>query len=267
MRRIDALEASFEEVCHSIMQLEAQIVHLVKRTQRMMEITKQAQWRHQQEVIASRVNEKDIHPSWNATSDGITGLKIIVGTDISFFKTGNEAIGCIVALHYPSLEVAYTLMERTTMPEPYIPGFLAFREAPILERLLKRLMSERSDLIPDVVLVDGNGVLHPARCGLASHLGVLTGLCTIGVGKKIHAVDGLEASAVRQQMRYADISGELATIIPLKGDSGRIWGAALARCPTTDNPIYVSCGHNVSLPSAIAVVSHLMKYRIPEYVQ
>jgi deoxyinosine 3'endonuclease (endonuclease V) len=67
----------------------------------------------------------------------------------------------------------------------YVPGFLAFREAGHLIKLFERLLNTRPDLAPQVILVDGNGILHQNACGLASHLGVLINTPTIGVGKTV----------------------------------------------------------------------------------
>lgn len=86
------------------------------------------------------------------------------------------------------------------MNEPYIPGFLAFREVPHLLSCFRKL---GEDFQPQVVLVDGNGVLHPRGFGLASHLGVLLGLPTIGVGKNLLCVDELD----RKDPRYQDKVG------------------------------------------------------------
>ncbi len=86
------------------------------------------------------------------------------------------------------------------MHEPYIPGFLAFREVPHLLSCFREL---REGFWPQVILVDGNGVLHPRGFGLASHLGVLLDLPTIGVGKNLLCVDGLE----RKDLHYQDKVG------------------------------------------------------------
>lgn len=81
--------------------------------------------------------------------------------------------------------------------QPYIPGFLAFREVPILYVLFERLKQKRPDLWPQLVLVDGNGILHQNQCGLACHLGVLIDLPTVGVGKTLFYIDGLTKDRVK----------------------------------------------------------------------
>lgn len=94
-------------------------------------------------------------------------------------------------LEYPSLKPVYVRIETVRLQMAYIPGFLAFREAPFLQTLFDKLLSEHPELWPDVLLVDGNGVLHYRGFGLASHLAVLVDVPAVGIGKKLLCVDGL----------------------------------------------------------------------------
>ena len=80
------------------------------------------------------------------------------------------------------------------MTEPYIPGFLAFREVGFLMDRLEEVKNEKPELMPQVILVDGNGILHPRGLGLASHLGILSDIPSVGIAKKLFHVDGLEKS-------------------------------------------------------------------------
>lgn len=73
-----------------------------------------------------------------------------------------------------------------------ISGFLAFREAPALTELVSKVLIENLNLRPDVILVDGNGLLHPQRCGLACHIGLQTQIPTIGIAKNLHLLEGIE---------------------------------------------------------------------------
>lgn len=82
---------------------------------------------------------------------------------------------------------------------PYIPGFLAFREAAHLVKLVEKMRTVEPDKFPQLIMVDGNGVLHQNACGLASHLGVLLDLPTIGCGKTVFYVDGLAKDKVMTQ--------------------------------------------------------------------
>jgi deoxyinosine 3'endonuclease (endonuclease V) len=75
--------------------------------------------------------------------------------------------------------------------QPYIPGFLAFREVPPLWNLFKKLKDQKPEAWPQLLIVDGNGILHQNQCGLACHLGVLLDVPTLGVGKTLFYIDGL----------------------------------------------------------------------------
>ncbi|CAM9997535.1 unnamed protein product, partial [Ectocarpus fasciculatus] len=126
-------------------------------------------------------------------------LRLVGGVDISFVKGSEEnACASLVVLEFPSLQTVYEAYERVTMNHPYMSGFLAFREVDHLARLVGQLRRERPDLEPDVVFVDGNGRLHPRGAGLACHLGVVTGLRTVGLGKTFLQVDGLTKVGVRE---------------------------------------------------------------------
>ena len=97
----------------------------------------------------------------------------------------------MVVLAYPSMEVLYEDYEQDTTNYPYIPGFLAFKEVPSYMILFDRLRQNKPDLYPELVLVDGNGILHTRNLGCASHLGVLLDVPTIGVSKTVFYIDGI----------------------------------------------------------------------------
>ena len=109
----------------------------------------------------------------------VAGLDTIVGLDISFVGDGERAVAVLAVLSFPELEVLSTTSRRITLDQPYKPGFLAFREAPVLIDMLREL--ERP---PQLVVIDGNGRWHPAQAGLAVAVGVGTGLPTIGIAKE-----------------------------------------------------------------------------------
>lgn len=148
---------------------------------------------------------------------------------------------------------------------PYIPGFLAFREVPHLVPLFEQLRADQPRLWPQMVFVDGNGVLHPRGFGLASHLGVLIGIPTIGVGKTFFHVDGLDMREVKAQAAAACHKG--GDWIPLIGQSGVEWGAAFRSTDGSSNPIYVSVGHRISLASAVLLTQASCLHRVPEPIR
>ena len=128
---------------------------------------------------------------------------------------------------------------------PYVPGFLAFREAEPLMALLEELRATRPELVPQVLLVDGNGVLHPQGCGLACHVALRTGVCAVGVAKTFLQVDGLEWARVRAEFgrRCGAAAGSW---VPLVGASGTRWGAAAAPAAGLKKPVFVSVGSGLS---------------------
>ena len=148
---------------------------------------------------------------------------------------------------------------------PYIPGFLAFREVPFLKDRLDLVRKTKPNLIPQVILVDGNGILHTRGFGLASHLGVMSDIPTIGVAKTLFSVDGL----YKNSQHLADIKSlkRAGDSFPLIGLSGKTWGVALKGASKVVNPVYVSAGHKISLSTAEELVFSCSRSRIPEPVR
>ncbi|ESR63307.1 endonuclease v [Citrus sinensis] len=175
------------------------------------------------------------------------------------------ACGCIVVLDLQTLQIVYEDYSLLRLQVPYVPGFLAFREAPVLLSLLDNMKKRANHFYPQVLMVDGNGLLHPRGFGLASHIGVLANLTTIGVGKNLHHVDGLTHSGVRQLLDAKENNNE--DIIPLMGGSGSTWGVAMRSTPDTLKPIFISVGHCISLDTAVMIVKMTCKYRVPEPIR
>jgi deoxyinosine 3'endonuclease (endonuclease V) len=144
-------------------------------------------------------------------------LSLVGGVDISF--VGNESdIACaaLVVLEYPSMREVYSRYRIVRLQHPYVSGFLAFREVPFRVELVEELRRAQPELIPQIIFVDGNGVLHPRGFGLASHLGVLVDIPTVGVGKSLLKVDGLEKQVVLDQCKATlTVGGEW---LPLVGE-------------------------------------------------
>nr|XP_009420412.1 PREDICTED: endonuclease V isoform X3 [Musa acuminata subsp. malaccensis] len=203
-----------------------------------------------------------------ASGDGSTRekLKYIGGVDISFLKKDpSVSCGALVVLDADTMDVVHEEFEVTRLQVPYVPGFLAFREAPMLLGLLNKMKANAHPFYPQLLMVDGNGLLHPRGLGLACHLGILAHLPTIGIGKNLHHVDGLTQSAVRQSLEARENYDK--DLIFLTGKSGKTWGVAMRSILGSSKPIYVSIGHRISLDSAISIVKTCCKYRIPEPIR
>ncbi|NXH11876.1 ENDOV Endonuclease, partial [Bucco capensis] len=219
--------------------------------------------REQAQLKASLVEEDT--EEWQKASD-FAGLERVGGVDLSYAK-GDDTNACasLVVLSYPALEVLYADCRMVAVNAPYVAGFLAFREVPFLVEAVQRLQQEEPKLKPQVLLVDGNGLLHPRGFGVACHLGVLTDLPCIGVAKNLLYVDGLVRDELhREQIRSLQKGGDS---FPLTGSSGRVLGMVLRGHDKSCRPLYVSVGHRVCLETATRLVSSCCRSRIPEPIR
>ncbi|MFI1461084.1 endonuclease V [Nocardia carnea] len=171
-------------------------------------------------------------------------VRRVAGLDVAY-RDPDIAVGVVTVLDAESLTVLDQAVVRERIDFPYISGLFAFREVPALTRALEKLTVE-----PDALVCDGHGLAHPRRFGLAAHLGVLTGLPSIGVAKNSY--------------------GEAGTPGPDRGDwspiiaDGEIVGRVL-RTQREIKPVYVSVGHRFTLDSACDLVLRLApRYRLPE---
>ncbi|KQK81270.1 endonuclease V isoform X1 [Amazona aestiva] len=221
-------------------------------------------WEREQARLRAGVVEEDTE-QWQK-DPSFTGLERVGGVDLSYIK-GDDSSACasLVVLSYPALEVLYEDCRMVAVSAPYVAGFLAFREVPFLVEAVQRLQQEEPKLKPQVLLVDGNGLLHPRGFGVACHLGVLTDLPCIGVAKNLLQVDGLTRDEVhREQIRSLQREGDS---FPLTGASGRLLGMVLRSCSNSSKPLYISVGHRVCLGTAVRLVRSCCRYRIPEPIR
>lgn len=190
--------------------------------------------------------------------------KKVAGVDISVSKNNQDkAVVGIVVINLTDFSIIYEDYELITMKEPYVPGFLAFREVDPLICLLNKI--KNTEYYPDVILVDGNGILHCNRFGLASHLGVLSNTPTIGCGKSVFAVDGITEKKVKALSKEKLL--KKGDSVELVGLSGSVWGAALRSTDKSVSPIIISIGHKISLEGSLKIVKESTNYRVPESVR
>lgn len=172
--------------------------------------------------------------------------RLIGGADVGFEEGGDVTRAALVLLDYPSMKLVAHTVARVATTMPYIPGFLSFREYPALLAAWQQL-----DQHPDLLFVDGHGISHPRRLGVASHFGLMVDVPTIGVAKR------------RLCGKFADLSEEPGARQPLmdKGEQlAWVWRSK-KRC----NPLFVSTGHRVSTDTALEWVERCMGgYRLPE---
>jgi deoxyribonuclease V len=202
---------------------------------------------HEWEVSVAQAREMQFSLAKKvSTENTVVNPRLIAGIDISAPDAHGVARGAAVVLCYPELDVVEVKEAQSRIGFPYVPGLLSFREAPLILTACEKLSS-----VPDLVVVDGQGIAHPRRFGLASHVGLLLDLPTIGCAKSIlcgaHRPVGEEA-------------GSQAELL----DKGELIGAAL-RTKSRVKPVYVSVGHRISLTSALEWVMKCCRgYRLPE---
>lgn len=195
-------------------------------------------------------------------------LSLIGGAHLSYYKNTPKkkdfAVASLVVCSFPSLEVVYEAVKEQRVEAPFISGFHSFRDTVPLVALFNELKDTKPELVPQIIFVDGPGVLYKGF-GLATHLGVLLDVPTIGVTKKFFNVDGLNETTVRKIAQDVQRRGEAIEIIGR--NSGSVLGAAMR---TTEgqrgNYAYISIGHRISLPTAVEVVREASTGKVPQPV-
>lgn len=179
-------------------------------------------------------------------ADRFGEIRRVAGVDVGFEQHNTITRAAVAVLDFPALTLQEYAIAREPTRFPYIPGLLSFREVPAVLAALEQLTS-----LPDMLLCDGQGIAHPRRLGIASHLGVLLDLPTIGVAKS------------RLVGSHEEPASEKGAWQPLL-DKGEAIGCVL-RSRSGVKPLYISPGHRVGLESArLWVMACLTRYRLPE---
>lgn len=173
-------------------------------------------------------------------------IKTIGGADISFNKYSTTVYAGIVVLSFPSLEIiaSHAVVDETEFP--YIPGLLAFREVPALTKAWEGLPVQ-----PDVLVVDGHGIAHPRRMGIATHFGIVMQTPTIGCAKKVlagkYTEPPLDAGQATDLVHQHEVIGKVL------------------RTKKNVKPVFVSPGHLISMDQSLEIILQCVrKYRLPE---
>jgi deoxyribonuclease V len=179
----------------------------------------------------------------------VNNVKIVAGVDVSVSRRV-DARSAIVIIDVPNMNIIekHTFTDKVIFP--YIPGLLSFREIPLLESLLSQVNN-----IPDIIIVDGQGMAHPRRMGLACHLGILLDTPTIGCAKT-------------PLFGNYNMPGEFAGDYTYIRDREDNIIGAVVRTKNKVKPVYVSTGHKIDLTSSInLILSCCNGYRLPEPVR
>jgi len=172
--------------------------------------------------------------------------RLVAGIDVACPRSAPVTVAGVVVMRLPGMEVVERRSAVTPVSFPYVPGFLSFREGEAVSACLERVESD-----VDVLLFDGQGICHPRRFGLASHLGLLTGIPSIGCAK---------SRLLGTHREPSPAAGSRRRIV----DGGEVLGTAL-RTRDGVKPVYVSIGHLIDLPAAVRVVLSCCRgYRLPE---
>jgi deoxyribonuclease V len=178
--------------------------------------------------------------------DRLGPVRRVAGVDVGFEANGTVTRAAVAVLGYPDLDLLETAIARRPTEFPYVPGLLSFRELPAVLDALAGLRA-----LPDLLLCDGQGIAHPRRLGIASHLGLLVDIPSIGVAK------------TRLLGTHEEPPDRRGAWTPLRAD-GEIIGAVLRTRPGV-KPLYVSPGHRIGLETALEyVMGCCTRYRLPE---
>jgi deoxyribonuclease V len=171
--------------------------------------------------------------------DDFSKIKTVAAVDIAYPENEfDDACGACVVMDFNSKEIVEEQIVFDKINFPYISTYLAYRELPIIKKLINNLKEK-----PTVFMFDGNGILHPYGIGLASHAGVALNISSIGVAKSF---------------LYGKIKGDIVTI------DGKKRGLVFFSSKKIKKPIYISPGNKISFTTSIKIVKNLSTYKIPE---
>ncbi len=170
--------------------------------------------------------------------------KYIAGVDAAFLN--NKTVGAACLYMYPEMLLIEETYAITKTLFPYIPGFLSFREGPVIIKALKGLSKK-----PDIILIDGQGIAHPKRLGIASHIGVLLNIPTIGCAKS--RLIGTYKEPGTKKGNYSSLLYEEEIV------------GVVVRTKDNVKPLFVSPGYRIDIRGSMGIVlACSQKYRIPE---
>lgn len=198
-------------------------------------------------VAAARELQERLRSRVRSTG-GPRRVRLVAGADLAYRPDGRWAWAAMVLVALPEGRLVESATAAGPPPFPYVPGYLSFREGPLILAAFKRLRAR-----PDLCLFDGQGLAHPRRFGLACHLGVLLGLPSVGCAKSLLVGE------------YRDPGPERGDWSPLSLDGDQV--GAVLRTRASVKPIFVSPGHRIGVREAIRWVLACSRFRVPEPIR
>lgn len=196
----------------------------------------QEEFLKKQNELGNRINTAD--------NFDIASLKLVAGVDLAYWKHNDDeyAVCCIVVIDFATHEVVEKKSFSGKIDVPYMPGFLAFRELPLILKTVEMLEN-----VPDLYVFDGNGYLHPRHMGIATHASFYINKPTIGIAKTYFRVD-----KITDYTEPENEAGSFTDIVI----GGEIYGRAL-RTHKNVKPVFISVGNNISLDTACELAMKL----------
>ena len=206
---------------------------------------------HQWEIPVSEAKklQETLRQKYLIIENRCSDIKTVAGADVSYSRGSDIIYSAVVIMELETMKVLERVYHIDKANFPYVPGYLSFREAPVLMRSFKKLK-----VIPDAVICDGHGIAHPRGFGLASHVGVLLDLPSVGVAKK---------KLVGEHKELKENSGSFCDLIYKNKKVGIVF-----RSREKVKPIYISPGHKVDFDKSLEIVKKtIKKYRLSEPVR
>ncbi|MCK4856390.1 MAG: endonuclease V [candidate division Zixibacteria bacterium] len=175
-----------------------------------------------------------------------TDFKLVGGADVAYSKKDNMAFATVVVLKVPEMDLVEKVRAQANVTFPFMPGYFYFREGPVLVKALARLK-----IVPDCFIFDAHGIGHPKGIGMASHLGLLLDMPSIGCAKKLLCGEA------------GELGNEVGDTTPIHNGNREVGCAVRSR--QNVKPLYVSPGHKIDIETAVRTVIDLLRgYRLPE---
>lgn len=206
---------------------------------------------HEWDLTYSQARELQVELACKVKFTPFKGTpRVIAGLDCAFSKDGERILAVVVVLRLPEFELVETVHAIRDVSFPYIPGLLSFREAPVCLDAIEELQTN-----PDMFIIDGQGIAHPRRLGLAAHLGLFLDKPTIGCAK----------SRLTGSYKEPDTEKGAYSLLKDEKNSNDETIGAVVRTRTNVKPLFVSVGHKCLLDDAINItLMCAVKYRLPE---